>query len=337
MKAVVITQPGGVEVLEIREVPTPQPSRHEVLVRVHAAGLNRADILQRQGHYPAPPDAPQDIPGMEFAGEVAALGTEARTWRPGQRVFGIAAGGGQAEYIVAHEQMLTEVPANLSWSEAAAVPEVFITAHDALWKQAGLVAGETVLIHAVGSGVGLAAVQLARAREAVPYGTSRTPEKIARARAFGLEDGIGLQDPSGEGLQLLREKARQWAAGRGFDVVLDLVGGAYVPASIEMMGTKGRLVLLATMGGRKTEIDLAQFLPKRLRLIGSVLRARPLEEKIAVTQAFAAEVVPLLAQGRVRPMIDNEFGFTVNDVQAAYRRLESNESLGKVVLQISEG
>lgn len=332
MKAVLITKPGGPEVLEIREVPTPQPSPHEVLVRVRAAGLNRADILQRQGYYPAPPGVPPDIPGLEFAGEVAALGAQVTMWRPGQRVFGIAGGGAQAEYIVAHEHTLAEIPANLGWSEAAAVPEVFITAHDALWKQAGLAKGEQVLIHAVGSGVGLAAVQLAKAIGAAPYGTSRTEEKIRRARAFGLQDGIALP----EGLAPLPDKTREWTAGRGFDVVLDLVGGAYVAHSIEALGTKGRLVLLATMGGRKTEMDLGLFLHKRLHLIGSVLRSRSLEEKIAATLAFAAEVLPLLAEGKVRPAIDREFGFTVKDVRAAYERLESNESFGKVILRIEK-
>ncbi len=331
MKAVVITKPGGPEVLEVREVPTPQPASHEVLVRVHAAGLNRADILQRQGYYPAPPGVPPDIPGLEFAGEVAALGPQVKTWRQGQRVFGIAGGGCQAEHIVAHERMLAEIPANLNWSEAAAVPEVFITAHDALWKQAALAAGETVLIHAVGSGVGLAAVQMARAIGAMPYGTSRTAEKIERARAFGLEDGITLA----QGLDPLKDKTRQWTAGRGLDVVLDLVGGIYVLAGIEALTTKGRLVLLATMGGRKTEIDLGLFLHKRLHLIGSVLRARTLEEKIKATEAFAAEVLPLLAQGKVRPVIDHESGFTTQEVRAAYSRLESNESFGKVVLRIA--
>lgn len=314
----------------MRDVPTPQPASREVLVRVHAAGLNRADLLQRQGYYPAPSGAPQDIPGLEFAGEVAAPGSGVQMWRPGQRVFGIAGGGCQAEYMVAHERMLTEVPPNLTWNEAAAVPEAFITVHDALWKQAGLTGSENLLIHAVGSGVGLAAVQLARAIGAVPYGTSRTQEKIERARAFGLQDGVLL----GENLQPLEEQSRKWTAGRGFDVVLDLVGGSYVPASIEVLGKKGRLILLATAGGRKTEIDLSQLMGKRLRLIGSVLRSRSLEEKIAATQAFAAEVVPLLAEGKVRAVVDSEFQFTQKEIQAAHRRLESNESFGKVVLRV---
>jgi putative PIG3 family NAD(P)H quinone oxidoreductase len=331
MKALVITKPGGSEVLEIREVPTPQPASHEVLVRVHAAGLNRADILQRQGHYPAPPGVPPEIPGLEFAGEVAALGVGSTTWRLGQRVFGIAGGGSQAEYIVTHERMLAEIPANLNWNEAAAVPEVFITAHDALCTQATLAAGETILIHAVGSGVGLAAVQLTRAKDATPYGTSRTAEKIERARAFGLEDGVALA----KDFEPLKNKTQVWTAARGFDVVLDLVGGVYLPAGIEVLATKGRLVLLATMGGRKTEIDLGILLRKRLHLIGSVLRSRTPEEKIAATQTFAAEVVPLLAERKVRPVIDQVFEFTTEEVRAAYSRLESNKSFGKVVLPIA--
>jgi putative PIG3 family NAD(P)H quinone oxidoreductase len=331
MKAVIITRPGGPDVLEIREVPTPQPGLHEVLVRVHAAGLNRADILQRQGHYPAPPGVPPDIPGLEFAGEIAALGAEATAWRVGQRVFGIAGGGCQAEYIVVHQRMLAEIPANLNWSQAAAVPEVLITAHDALWRQAALAAGETVLIHAVGSGVGLAAVQLSRAIGAVPYGTSRTPEKIHLARHLGLEDGIAVP----EGLEPLKTATRQWTADRGYNVVLDLVGGAYLAASLEAVAIKGRVVLLATMAGRKTEMDLGVFLYKRVHLIGSVLRSRALEEKIAATQAFAADVVPLLAEGKVRPTIDREFGFALQEVQGAYRRLESNEAFGKIVLRIA--
>jgi len=330
MKAVVITKPGGPEVLAISDVPDPQPGMHEVLLRVHVAGLNRADILQREGKYPAPPGAPQDVPGLEFAGEVAGFGPQVHMWRPGQRVFGIAGGGCQAEYIVAHERMLTEIPPALGWSEAAAVPEAFFTAHDALWKQANIAAGETALIHAVGSGVGLAAVQLVRAAGALPYGSSRTPGKIERARAFGLEGGIVVS----EDLRPLAEQSRKWTAGRGFDVVVDLVGGSYVPASIEALGKRGRLMLLATAGGGKSQIDLSQVIGKRLRLIGSVMRARSLEEKIAVTEGFASDVAPLLAQNRVRPVVDQEFDFTQEGVRAAYRRLESNESFGKVVLRI---
>jgi putative PIG3 family NAD(P)H quinone oxidoreductase len=328
MKAVIITRPGGPEVLEIREVEAPAPAAGEVLVRVRASALNRADLLQRQGRYPAPPGFPPDIPGMEFAGEVAAAGPGANRWKAGQRVFGILGGGAHAEFLVAHEGTLAEIPANLNWAEAAAVPEVFITAHDALWVQAALAAGERVLIHAVGSGVGLAAVQLVRARGAIPYGTSRTADKIEQAREYGLEDGAVVTEPAAE----LPELARRWA-GDGFDVVLDLVGGAYLPASLQAMRLKGRLMLVGTVAGGTAELKLAPILYKRLTLRGTALRGRPLEEKIAATAKFAAEVVPLLGRGTVRPTIDSRF--PLDQVQQAHQRLESNETFGKVVLELA--
>src|SRR5205085_991031 len=219
MKAVVNTAAGGPEVLQIRDVEKPAPAQAEVLIEVKASALNRADLLQRQGKYPAPTDSPQDIPGIEFAGVVTATGAKARLWRVGQRVFGIAGGGAHAEFITAHEQTLAEIPETLSWEQAAAIPEAFITAHDALWKQAGLRPAELVLIHAVGSGVGLAAVQLARAMGAVPFGTSRSKDKIDRAKAFGLQEGFTISG-SADGL---KEVAKTASGGRGFDVVLDLV------------------------------------------------------------------------------------------------------------------
>ena len=327
MQAAVISRPGGPEVLEIRTIPRPTPGAGEVLVRVRASALNRADVLQRKGHYPPPPGAPADIPGLEFAGEVAELGPGASRWRAGQRVFGLTAGGGHAQYIVAHQQTVAEIPPNLSWVQAAAIPEAFITAQDAL-AQAGLRPGDAVLIHAVGSGVGLAAVQLVRSLDAVPYGTSRTPDKIARAREFGLEDGIALP----AGLEELPEAVRRWTAGKGVDVVLDLVGGPYVTASLPAMAQRGRMVVLASSGGSKAELDLRYLLAKRLTVIGTVLRGRSLEEKIQVTEKFAAVVVPLLAQGKLRPVLDSEFPLA--EIQAAHRRMESNASFGKIVVRM---
>ncbi len=326
MRAIIISHPGGPEVLDLCQVPAPAPAAGEVLVRVHAAGLNRADLLQRQGRYPAPPGVPPDIPGLEFAGDVAQPGPEVSHWHRGQRVFGIVAGGAHAEYLVAHQHTLAEIPANLDWTAAAAIPEVFITAHDAMCRQAGLHPGEAVLIHAVGSGVGLAAVQLARAFGAIPYGTARTAEKIERARALGLEDGLVLSGP----FDPLSEAAQRWTSGRGFDVILDLVGGLYVSASVDVLASQGRLMLIATSAGRRAEFDLARALSRRVTIRGTVLRARPLEEKIAVTQAFAAEVVPLFAAGKLRANIDRVFPFT--EVRAAHQRLESNQTFGKVVL-----
>lgn len=327
MRAVVIPTP---DTLEIRDVPRPEPGVGQVLVRVRAVGLNRADILQRQGRYPAPPGAPADIPGLEFAGEIAALGDDVHEWRVGQRVFGIVAGGAYAEYLVAHERAIAEIPPTLDWSAAAAVPEAFITAHDALVSQAELRASERVLVHAVGSGVGLAAVQLVRAMGAIPYGTARGAEKIDAARRLGLEDGVVV---AGGDLTAIAERARAWTGGAGVDVVLDLVGGGYVPASIDALAVRGRLILIGTLAGARAELPLGRVLRSRLTIRGTVLRARPLEEKIAATRAFAREVVPLLERGVVRPVVDSTF--PLEEVRAAHARLESNATIGKVVLTVA--
>jgi putative PIG3 family NAD(P)H quinone oxidoreductase len=323
MKAVVITRFGGPEVLEIQDIPTPQPGPDEILVRVRSSALNRADLLQRAGGYAPPPGAPQNISGLEFAGEVAELGTDARRWSKGDRVMGITGGGAHAEFVTAHQDAVAAVPSNLDSSDAGAIPEVFITAYDAL-QQAGFKAGENVLIHAVGSGVGLAATQIVRALGGRAFGTSRTPDKIERAKAFGLESGCALDE-----LSAFAEKV---TGGSGFNVVLDLNGGPYFSASLEAMAMKGRIILIGGVAGGKTNVDLYQILRKRLHVIGTVLRARSLAEKIEITNAFASDVVPLLAKGTIKPVIDSVFPLA--KVQDAHRRLESNETFGKVVLTI---
>src|SRR5438552_6209828 len=229
MRAVVITSHGGVEGIGVEEVPTPPvPTADRVRVRVHAAGLNRADILQRRGYYPAPHGYPQNIPGLEFAGEVQAVGEAVHTWKIGDRVFGITAGGAQAEYVVVPESNLARVPAQLSWAEAGAMPEVFITAHDALFIRAGLQMGERVLIHAVASGVGTAAVQLAHAAGATVYGTSRRADKLDRMRdlKLGLDESVAIPDAAAKFV----EPVHKWTNGAGVDVIVDLVGGRYFPA-----------------------------------------------------------------------------------------------------------
>jgi len=327
MRAVTITSFGGVEGLEIREVSNaPNPTADRVRVRVRAAGLNRADILQRMGRYPAPPGYPQDIPGLEFAGEVVDAGDEVRRWQVGQRVFGITGGGAQAEFVSARESGLAEIPANLDWAEAAAIPEVFMTAHDALFTQCELQIGERVLIHAAGSGVGTAASQLVPAAGAFAYGTSRTAEKLERAKELGLTDSIAV---AGDPMQFA-EAVNRWTNGSGVDVILDLVGGAYLKANLASLRTKGRLIFVGTAGGAKAEIDYSVVMRKRLRIIGTSLRTRSIEEKVMATQLFAEHVVPLLARGEVRPVIDKVF--KIDEVRAAHQRLESNESFGKVVL-----
>jgi NADPH2:quinone reductase len=330
MKAVRIVSHTGEGRLEVCEVERPSARADRVRVRVCAAGLNRADLLQKRGRYAAPPGAPADIPGLEFAGEVEQLGEDARAWRTGRRVFGITAGGAQAEYVVVPESHLAEIPDVLSFAEAAAVPEVFITAHDALFTQGGFGTGERVLVHAVGSGVGTAAVQLARAAGAgAIYGTARTGEKVERAREFGLDEGVAV----GEDLRVFADAVRAWTNGAGVDIILDLVGASYLDANLDALAARGRMLLVGTLGGASATFDLQRAMAKRLRITGTVLRARSTEEKAAAVRLFAAHVVPLLARRRVRPVLDATFGLA--DVSAAYARLESNETFGKVVLEVS--
>lgn len=329
MRAAVITHPGPPEVLEVREVARPTPGAAELLIRVVTSSLNRADILQREGRYPPPPGAPVDIPGIEFAGEVAGFGASVRGWSEGDRAFGIVAGGAHAEFLVVHADAAARLPPSLSWTDAGAAPEAYLTAYDAMVTQAQLVPGERVLIHAVGSGVGLAAVQLARALGAIPYGTSRTVDKIERSRAHGLEDGVVL----GNDVGALAGAVAGWSGGEGMNVVLDLVGGPYVAPSVAALALKGRLMLIGTVAGRSAELDLGRMLHKRLTVRGTVLRARSLDEKIAATRTFAREVVPLLERGILRPAIDTRFPLA--EVVAAHRRLESNDTFGKVVLEMT--
>lgn len=329
MKAIIISSFGGVEGLEIREAPDAPPATLDrVRVRVRAAGLNRADILQRLGRYPAPPGYPQDIPGIEFAGEVEQVGEEVRAWTVGDRVFGIIGGGGQAQYVTVPENHLAPIPPNLNWAEAAAVPEVFMTAHDALFTQCGLTIGETVLIHAAGSGVGTAASQLAATAGAFAYGTSRTAAKLEKASEFGLSESFVA---GGDPMEFVAA-VKGWTKDAGVNVVLDLVGAAYFKANLAALATKGRLIFVGTTSGAKTEIDFSVTMHKRLRIMGTSLRTRSAEEKATATRLFSAHVIPLLAKGAVRPVIDKVF--PMEEVRAAHDRIESNESFGKVVLSI---
>ena len=258
MKAVVIKQPGGVEALEIQEVETPTPTADRVRVRVRATALNRADILQRMGKYPAPPSAPADIPGLEFAGEVEQLGPEVREWKVGDRVFGICGGGAHAEFVNVPANHLAAIPLNLDWEQAAAVPEVFITAHDALFTQANLEPGERVLIHAVGSGVGTAAVQLVDAAGATSVGVSRTADKLERATELGLTQGVVARDAAE-----VSEAVKGLLGESGIDVVLDLVGAAYFEANVRLMSRRGRMILVGTTSGSKATLDYGQMMSKR--------------------------------------------------------------------------
>lgn len=325
MRAVTITAPGGPEVLKLEEHPVPPPGPGQIRVRVRASALNRADVLQRRGLHPPPPGAPAEIPGLEYAGEVDALGPGAGLWAVGNRVMGIIGGGGHAEYVVIHEREAVRIPQNLPWEEAAAVPEVFMTAYDALIRQADLRAEERVLIHAVGSGVGLAALQLARAMGAVVLGTSRTPEKLRRAAEWGLETGLDASPAE------LPDAVREATTGQGVHVVLDLVGGPYFDAALRVVGSGGRVVLVGLIAGSRVEIDLGTLLRQRIRVFGTVLRSRPLPEKIQLAREFSQNVLPFLTSGKVRPVIDRVVPFS--EVAEAHQAMEANQTFGKVVLR----
>lgn len=326
MKAVYITEFDSIDNLELREVPAPSPRPTEALVRVHAAGLNRADLLQTRGLYPPPDGYSPNIPGLEFAGEVAAIGDDVNDWKVGDRVFGITAGEAQAEYLTIDQTLLARIPENLSFVEAAAVPEAFITAHDAIITQGKLKAGETILIHAVGSGVGLAALQIAKATGVKVIGTSRTAAKLERCRAFGLDVAV----PTGDNHEFF-ETVKERTNGSGADVILDLVGAAYFQQNLSSLASKGRFLIVGLTSGAVTEFDMRIALQKRATIIGTVLRGRSLEEKVAALNAFVKDLVPFLESGKIKANLDRVFAAV--DVVAAYKYLESNESFGKVVLE----
>jgi putative PIG3 family NAD(P)H quinone oxidoreductase len=314
-------------VIEIEMRPVPTPGRGEILVRVRASAINRADLLQRMGRYPAPPGAPPDILGMEFAGQVAALGDGVTGVAVGDRVAGLVGGGAHADYLVTHARAVARVPDGLSWEIAGAAPEAFITAHDAMISQASLRPGESVLVHAVGSGVGLAAVQLATAWGATVFGTARGAGKLAAARELGMRDGC---QPGAPGW--IATAVADWTGGRGVDVVVDLVGGEYTAESLAAMAPRGRLMLIGSLAGTRATMDLRAILGKRLTIRGTVLRSRQLEERIVLAQSYEREVLPWLASGRLFPRIDARFELA--QIVAAHALVESNSTIGKVALAV---
>ena len=326
MRAVYFSEFDG-ESIELRDIPEPrQPDPGEVLVRVHAAGLNRADLMQARGSYPPPTGYSANIPGLEFAGEIVEVGAGVLDWQPGMRVMGITSGEAQAEMLVIDARLMMSIPENLSFTEAAAIPEAFITAHDAVFSQGKLAPGETLLINAVGSGVGLSALQMAKTRDITVVGTSRTAEKLDRCLAFGLDHAVETSDGP-----FFADKMKMITSGRGVDVILELVGGNYFPEDLASLALKGRIALVGLTAGRASEIDLGLTLQKRAKIIGTVLRARAVEEKEAATRAFADNFLGLFSTGEITPVIDS--AFAAERVREAYEYLASNESFGKVILE----
>ena len=332
MRAVVLEEYGDTEVLRVSDVAEPVADSEEVVVEVAAPALNRADLLQRRGLYPSPPlvgfsmPAPE-IPGMEFSGRVIAVGERVTTRAVGEEVMGIVGGGAYAERLVVHERQTMRVPRGIAVADAAAIPEVFITAFDALVVQGGLTSGRVALVHAGASGVGTAAIQIAKAIGARVIITA-SAGKLAACKTLGADLAIDYSSTD------FVEAVIGFTDGEGVDVVLDVIGGDYVNRNLAALRTGGRIVQVGTMGGGRTDVNIGMLLPKRATIIGTVLRSRPLEEKIAITQRFAAEMLPLFDQERLVPIIDSRF--RLEDIADAHLRMESNANIGKILVDVRD-
>jgi len=329
MQAVVLEEYGGPEVLKIKEIPDLEPGRGEVRVKVRASALNRADIMQRMGQYPPPGSPEYEIPGLEFAGVVDKIGAEVSNWQIGDRVCGLLSGGGYAEQVLTHERLLMAIPGNLTFEAATAIPEVFFTAYDALQDKADFQAGDIVLIHAGGSGVGTAATQLARVMGASKiFTTSRSAWKLEKSLELGANRAIDTTEEDFEQVVL------EATATHGADVILDFIGAAYMEQNLKAAALEGRLVQIATLGSPTAQVNLQQVLGKRLRLQGTTLRSRPIEQKMALTQKFAKQMLPLFTDGRLKPLLDRSF--QLEEVAEAHRYMEDNSNFGKIILKIGK-
>jgi putative PIG3 family NAD(P)H quinone oxidoreductase len=324
MRAVLMIGRGEPDVLVTADTPRPGPGPGQILVEVAASGVNRADLLQRRGRYPVPPGFPENILGLEYSGRVAALGAGVSSWNVGDPVMGITGGGAYAQYVVVHEREAISTPDGMDLVEAGAIPEAYLTAFDALMAQMGLEAGESVLIHAVGSGVGTAALQLARWSGARTFGTSRTLEKLRRARELGLEHGVqGGADGWSDAVLDLTD-------GRGVDVILDLVGGPYLSENVRSLAAGGRIITVGVTGGAEATLSLRGLMAKRGSITGTVLRARPMEEKATLAQRFGRVALAALTEGRMKPVVDRTF--TPEQAPEAHRHMETNLNFGKLLI-----
>ena len=327
MKAVVAEKPGGPEELRIQEIPTPVPKEEEILVKINATALNRADILQREGKYP-PPAGASNILGLEFAGEIYSAGQNVNGWEKGEKVFGLLPGGGYAEFAVINKRMVNRIPAGLSFSEAAAIPEVFLTAYQALVWHANLKESEKILIHAGASGVGTAAIQIARQMGARVFVTA-SKEKHNICRNLGAIYSIDYKSEN------FSERIAEQTGGVGVDVVIDFIAGPYFQQNLDSISRDGRLVLLATLGGGKvTEADIRQILTKRLTIIGSTLRSRTIDYQARLNSDFINYAFEKFEKGQLKPVIDKVYNWIEAD--EAHRYMEANKNVGKIILQISD-
>jgi NADPH2:quinone reductase len=325
MTAIAIRTPGAPEVLVAQQRPLPQPGEGEILIKVAAAGVNRPDVMQRKGLYPPPPGAP-DIPGLELAGEVAAIGQGVARWRIGDRVTALVWGGGYATYCVAHESHVLPIPAGLSEVEAAAVPETFFTVWSNMFDRGGLKSGETVLVHGGTSGIGTTAIQLAKAFGARVIATAGSDEKCDACRKLGADHAVNYKT------QDFVAETKSATDGKGADVVLDIVGGEYIERNYEAAAVDGRILQIAFQGSAKANVDFRRLMLKRLTHTGSTLRGRPVPEKAAIARALETNVWPLLASGRVKPVIFRTFPLA--EAAAAHALMESSAHIGKIVLTV---
>lgn len=325
MQAIVIAEPGGPDVLTMGEIATPTPGAGELLVRVRATALNRLDLLQRQGRYPVPPGAPPTL-GVEMAGEVEGWGDGVEGWSRGDRVCALLLGGGYAQYVAVPAAMAIPIPPSLSFEQAAGIPEVFLTAYLNLFTLGGLRAGDTALIHSGASGVGTAAIQLVRESGARAIITVGSAEKAARCRELGAVAAINYREgPFEPGVMAATD-------GRGVQVIVDTVGAPYWEQNLACLALAGRLIILASQGGSTLQVDLGVVQRKRARVIGSVLRPLPLDEKVALTNAFKDFALDRFADGRLIPVVDSVYDLA--DAPAAHRHMESNANVGKIILRV---
>ena len=326
MRAVVLRSHGGPDVLQFEDVASPVIGEQDVLVTVAATALNRADLLQRMGFYPNPFPSGPEIPGLEFAGTVAAIGEKVIAWSVGDRVMGITSGGAYAEQLSIHERQAMAVPSGMSLQDAAGIPEVFITAWDALVVQGGLTSGRWAMVHAGASGVGTAAIQICKAIGARIVVTC-SGGKVDACRALGADVVVdyGSQD-------FVAEVAAA-TGGAGVDVILDVIGGDYVERNIASLAMKGHIIQVGVMAGKPVPLNIGLLLGKRASITGTVLRARPLEEKIAISQRFASEMLPLFATGQLKPVIDSVYAFA--DIASAHEYMASNGNVGKIVITVA--
>ena len=326
MRAVVLREHGGPEVLVVSETPEPVAGPEEILVRVHATALNRADLLQRMGMYPNPFPAEDEIPGLEFAGTVESCGPRVTAWKPGDAVMGIVSGGAYAEKLVIHERQAMQVPAGMPLADAAAIPEVFITAWDALVVQGGLTSGRWAMVHAGASGVGTAAIQICRAIGARIIVTC-SAGKVQACRDLGADVVVDY------GSQDFVQECSKATGGSGVDVILDVIGGEYVEKNVAALALKGRIIQVGVMAGKPLPFNVGLLLGKRATITGTVLRARPTEEKIAISRRFAVEMLPLFSTGAMRPVVDSVY--PLGQIADAHVRMASNANVGKIVVTVA--